>query len=323
VNQNSNTKKKRNLSAVSEPIKMQWKRIMMFKFEDVRRDYLVLNIIRLMDYILREELPSLNSLDNDRSNDPQRITYRVIPTGITDGFIEFVDGAFTICEANGANRNNRTLQNWFLNQGENGNNYNNIRELYARTMAFWSVATLLLGVGDRHSCNIMVKPNGALFHIDYGFILGQDPKPFVPYMRITKDMVEVMGGKDDDPRSYYGRFVTYCERIYLVLRHHAHLIFDMCRVLFFWDPPLEGKTPDMNYAADVMRQLHFRFNTKASSLQAQSTLRTWIDESYNNPMLDIIDQARKYRERSLWEIMFGAQIPPVSERKRPGQLEKS
>uniref|UniRef100_A0A158PBT9 PI3K/PI4K domain-containing protein n=1 Tax=Angiostrongylus cantonensis TaxID=6313 RepID=A0A158PBT9_ANGCA len=52
----------------------------------------------------------------------------------------------------------------------------------------------VLGVGDRHLDNLLLCESGRLFHVDFGFILGRDPKPLPPPMKLTNEMLQAMGG---------------------------------------------------------------------------------------------------------------------------------
>ena len=40
--------------------------------------------------------------------------------------------------------------------------------------------------------------SGNLFHIDFGYILGRDPKPMPPPMKLCKEMVDAMGGVNSE-----------------------------------------------------------------------------------------------------------------------------
>ena len=63
-----------------------------------------------------------------------------------------------------------------------------------------------LQVGDRHLDNLMLRSSGEIFHIDFGFMFGHDPKPFPPAMKITEQMVMGMGGPDG---VYFKEFKLY------------------------------------------------------------------------------------------------------------------
>ena len=133
---------------------------LMYKREDIRKDQVILNAIRLMDLILRKHGMDLHIL-----------TYRVIPTGTDCGFLEMIQGArtlYSIQKPKDPKESNDvpTLSQYFQQRPQ-------AIDRFQETLAAWCIITLLLGVGDRHMNNIMARPDGTLFHIDYGYVLGQ------------------------------------------------------------------------------------------------------------------------------------------------------
>ena len=58
------------------------------------------------------------------------------------------------------------------------------------------ITFFLLSLLSRHLDNLLLTDDGRLFHVDFAFILGRDPKPFPPPMKLCKEMVEAMGGAE-------------------------------------------------------------------------------------------------------------------------------
>ena len=58
---------------------------------------------------------------------------------------------------------------------------------------------------------------GKLFHVDFGYILGRDPKPMPPPIRLSKEMVEAMGGTDSQQ---FADFKKLCYTAFLHLRRY-------------------------------------------------------------------------------------------------------
>jgi phosphatidylinositol 3-kinase len=53
-------------------------------------------------------------------------------------------------------------------------------DTYVKSCAGYCMVTYLLGVGDRHLDNLLLHQTGHFFHCDFSFILGEDPKKYLP-----------------------------------------------------------------------------------------------------------------------------------------------
>jgi Phosphatidylinositol 3- and 4-kinase len=104
-----------------------------------------------------------------------------------------------------------------------------VMDTYIKSCAGYSVITYILGIGDRHLDNLLLHQNGYLFHCDYSFILGKDPKKYLP-LRITEQMIHGMGGRESDN---FSRFLSLAGATFVALRRHenARLILAMARLM--------------------------------------------------------------------------------------------
>jgi len=234
---------------------------MMLKFEDVRKDMITLNIVRLMDDILLSRGLNLSI-----------VTYRILPIATNKGLLEIVMNAKTIGEIESEGL---TIDQYLKNHNGEAK-VNELNDMYARTLAGWTIITLLLGVGDRHQDNVMITTSGQLFHIDFGYILGKDAKPLLPRVRLTSKMLGPLGGVGSE---WHGKFLTYCTTAYLYLRQHINLFYCLLMLLPLADPPLEEGTISAEY---LESQLSQRFLPGKSDEEATAVLKSWLENSVDS-----------------------------------------
>ncbi|KAG7377201.1 hypothetical protein PHYPSEUDO_012034 [Phytophthora pseudosyringae] len=183
---------------------------LMYKRDDLRKDSIVQNIINVMYLILKQETKL----------DIPLVTYRVLPTSSFDGLIEIVENAHTLYSII---RDHGTIMN-FLHHYNGHRTLSDISSSFRESLAAYTVITFLLGVGDRHADNVMLTKDGILFHIDYGFILGKDPKPLQPPMRLDHYMIEALGGTQTQQ---FEQFKQLCVIAFNCLRRHVSLFMIM------------------------------------------------------------------------------------------------
>ena len=110
---------------------------------------------------------------------------------------------------------------------------NEAKENFLISNVAYCLATFVLGVGDRHNDNIMMKKNGELFHIDFGHFLGhfkykmgikRERAPFI----FTRQFQYVLGGEDSE---LFKKFKKKLDEGYSILRKNRDVIITLLRML--------------------------------------------------------------------------------------------
>ncbi|XP_074980144.1 phosphatidylinositol 4,5-bisphosphate 3-kinase catalytic subunit alpha isoform isoform X3 [Caretta caretta] len=197
--------------------------------DDLRQDMLTLQIIRIME-----------NMWQNQGLDLRMLPYGCLSIGDCVGLIEVVKSSHTIMQIQckgglkGALQfNSHTLHHWLKDKNK-GDSYDAAIDLFTRSCAGYCVATFVLGIGDRHNSNIMVKDDGQLFHIDFGHFLDHKKKKFgykrerVPFV-LTQDFLLVIskGVPECTKTKEFERFQEMCYTAYLAIRHHANLLISL------------------------------------------------------------------------------------------------
>jgi len=164
---------------------------------------------------------------------------------------------------------------------ENQENNPEIYDTWVNSCAGYCVITYILGIGDRHLENLMVNNKGNLFHIDFGFILGKDPKPYPPPMKLCKEMVEGMGG---DKSAGYEKFKVKCCECFLELRKHGRLIVNLFHLM------IHSGALGVNDPLKAIEKLHDRFRMDINDEEAEKFLLDLLEASITNLMPQLMEK---------------------------------
>lgn len=228
------------------------------------RDHIITNIILLMDVLLKRDLKIDFGIK----------TYKVLVISPYIGIIQVVKNAETLGSIK--HKIKTTITNYLLNNNQD-RTVADIREKFIKSTAAYCTITYLLGIGDRHLDNILLTKDGYLLHIDYGFILGRDPKPaLAPSIRITEDIVDAFGGSASVG---YENFKTYCVNIYNCLRKYYWLFENMLSEIC--DDSVK-KMPDETKEEWMTEELLKRFMPYENDQTVGPLLLSKIDKSYKS-----------------------------------------
>ena len=201
--------------------------VMFKKGDDLRMDMVTLQLFKAMQTLWFEHKLKL-----------KMSLYGVMCTGYNQGMLEMVMNSETLAaihiKEGGAIQSffsKTSLKKWIetnsiLPEAE-------YTENFLLSSVAYCVATFVLGVGDRHNDNIMVKRNGEVFHIDFGHFLGhfkykmgikRERAPFV----FTKQFQSVLGGEKG---AKFLEFKNLMWQAYQLLRANSESLVTLLRIL--------------------------------------------------------------------------------------------
>ena len=247
---------------------------LMFKVgDDLRQDQLILQMISYMDSLLKKS--HLNY---------EFTVYKTLATNQSIGFIEYVPNSKTFSEI--ISKNNNQLKQYFTKISKSDDDYNKKLDSFINSCAGYAVVTYILGVGDRNLDNLMIKNDGKIFHIDFGYILGKEPplKFSSPPVRLCQEMVELMGGKGSVK---YDDFKQKCINAYLVLRDNARVIVNMFYLM------IDSGIPELN-DVEILDKLYERFEPRSDKKEASEYFVKILEESVNAFVMVFMDKVHAW-----------------------------
>jgi len=224
--------------------------------DDLRQDMLTLLSLRIMENVWKKA-----GLDHSL------IPYRCLSTGPLVGLIEVVTDSETLgriqASAGGGAisgvLNEKSLFSWLVENCKEKGNLDTCIDNFTRSVAGYSVATYVLGIGDRHNDNIMMKrDSGQLFHIDFGHFLGNFKYKFgikrerVKFV-LTSDITYIIKQRQLHTESEnFDKFRKACIDAFVALRSKGNLFITVFAMLLSSGIPELEHPSDLDYIRDTL-----------------------------------------------------------------------
>ncbi|CAD8155346.1 unnamed protein product [Paramecium octaurelia] len=103
-----------------------------------------------------------------------------------------------------------------------------------QSLVGYSLACYILQLKDRHNGNILLKRDGHLVHIDFGFFLGNAPgkgieiENKVPF-KLLSEQIEILGGVQSD---LFKKFRELFYKGFMALRKHSDRILLLVKMMY-------------------------------------------------------------------------------------------
>ena len=246
--------------------------------DDLRQELLAMQLIKFFDKIFKEEKLSLHLHP-----------YEILITSSSSGLLEFLENTSSI---DGIKKKMATSsKNLFLFYKKYfKDNLEEAQINFTRSLAAYSLICYYLQIKDRHNGNILIDMHGNIIHIDFGFILGISPGGInfekAPF-KLTKEYVEIMGGKDS---LYYQMYKDLMVKGMLVCKKYVDNFICIAEIM-----SKGSKMPcfDNKNISDIFQKFRERFYPDKKDEDFIKIVDDLISWSYDNFRTNQYDNYQK------------------------------
>ena len=167
-----------------------------------------------------------------------------------------------------------SLNEYFQRTYTDGDQLDQVRDNFVVSMAGYSLFCYLLAIRDRHNGNILLDASGHVVHVDYGFMFSNSPgnvglEP-VPGFKLTRELVEVMGGADS---AHFKKFENLLVQGFLAVRQEYRQLMALIEMSVLGEEDLPCFSSGRR---KVLEQLRGRFQLELTQTEADVYMRKLI-----------------------------------------------
>ncbi len=161
-------------------------------------------------------------------------------------------------------------------------NLNLLHTNFMMSSAGYCAATYVLGIGDRHNDNYMIRKDGCFFHIDFGHFLGNFKSKF-GIKRETAPFIFTMAMKFAIGKRF-AEFESLACDAYMILRKHANLLITMFSLMVSSGMPELQTDEDISWLRDMLM-------LDSADEAAAEHFKRKIEEAHGNKRVRLNDVA--------------------------------